>query len=266
MLPSFRLIAATFFCGFLIVFAGLRLAASLNDMHEGLPVMAAHAAPIPAAPAADRDARRAASSVPVMYDLRFAVTPVSPTLVRSGPTIIEYPKPALPLAIVPTEIEAKADAESGTDVASIDRDADVAPAQTAAEPVAAEPATPETIEPPAAPAASEETIPEPKTAAVEPLATPAAEPTPQVAEPETTQSVDVPIPAQDITKDKPPAATAPAPKVETERARTPAKAAAAKLKPIRRPHIRTARRAAPTNAFDINNPSTQPFGSPVQTR
>ena len=28
MLPSFRLIAATFCCGFLVVFAGLRLAAS----------------------------------------------------------------------------------------------------------------------------------------------------------------------------------------------------------------------------------------------
>ena len=34
MLPSFRLIAATFLCGFFVVFAGLRLAASLNDIHE----------------------------------------------------------------------------------------------------------------------------------------------------------------------------------------------------------------------------------------
>ena len=30
MLPSFRLIAATFLCGFVVVFAGLRLAASLQ--------------------------------------------------------------------------------------------------------------------------------------------------------------------------------------------------------------------------------------------
>ena len=58
MLPSFRLIAATFLCGFVVVFAGLRMAASLNDIHEGLPVMAAHAAPVSIAPAADREARR----------------------------------------------------------------------------------------------------------------------------------------------------------------------------------------------------------------
>ena len=82
MLPSFRLIAATFLCGFFVVFAGLRLAASLNDIHEGLPVMAAHAAPVSITPAADREARRGLSSVPVMYDLRFAVSTVAPTLVR----------------------------------------------------------------------------------------------------------------------------------------------------------------------------------------
>ena len=58
MLPSFRLIAATFLCGFFVVFAGLRLATSLNDIHEGLPVMAAHAAPVSIEPAPDREARR----------------------------------------------------------------------------------------------------------------------------------------------------------------------------------------------------------------
>ena len=47
MLPGFRLIAATFFCGFLMVYGGLKLASSFNAFHEGLPVMAAHAAPIP---------------------------------------------------------------------------------------------------------------------------------------------------------------------------------------------------------------------------
>ena len=88
MLPSFRLIAATFLCGFLVVFAGLRLAASLNDMHEGLPVMAAHAAPVTVAPAADRETRRGLSSVPVMYDLRFAVSTVSPRRCRSRPAAV----------------------------------------------------------------------------------------------------------------------------------------------------------------------------------
>ena len=261
MLPSFRLIAATFFCGFLVVFAGLRLAASLNDMHEGLPVMAAHAAAIPAEPAADRDARRAASSVPVMYDLRFAVTPVSPTLVRSGPTIIDYPKPTLPLAIVPTEIAPKDNnAAPNTDVALIDRDADVAPAATA--PVATEPGVPEASVDLPAPTASEEPAPQAKTAAVEPQAAPAADATPPIAEPETTQSVDVPIPA----KDAKPGSVSAKPAPEPEHAAKRTKAAAAKPKPAHKAQIRVARRAAPNAAFDLNNPSTQPFGGPVQTR
>jgi hypothetical protein len=101
MLPSFRLIAATFLCGFVVVFAGLRLAASLNDMHEGLPVMASHAAPASAAPVADREARRSVAAVPVMYDLRFAVSPVAPTLIRLPPTVRDLPAP--PLATVPSE-------------------------------------------------------------------------------------------------------------------------------------------------------------------
>ena len=135
MLPSFRLIAATFLCGFFVVFVGLRMAASLNDIHEGLPVMAAHAAPMTVAPAADRDARRGASSVPVMYDLRFAVAPVSPILVRAAPTLIERPLPPLPLAILPPDIPPKRPAEPAAQpeatVAAIDRDADVAPAPSA---------------------------------------------------------------------------------------------------------------------------------------
>jgi len=57
MLPSFRLIAATFLCGFVVVFAGLRMAVSLNDIHEALPVMAAHAAPVSVTPSADSEAR-----------------------------------------------------------------------------------------------------------------------------------------------------------------------------------------------------------------
>ena len=101
MLPSFRLIAATFLCGFFVVFAGLRLAASLNDIHEGLPVMAAHAAPVSITPVADREARRSLAAVPVMYDLRFAVSTVAPTLVRVPPTVLDQPAP--PLSIVPPD-------------------------------------------------------------------------------------------------------------------------------------------------------------------
>jgi hypothetical protein len=105
MLPSFRLIAATFLCGFFVVFAGLRLAASLNDIHEGLPVMAAHAAPVSITPIVDREARRGLAAVPVMYDLRFAISTVAPTLVRLPPTVLDRPAP--PLAIVPPEDVAK---------------------------------------------------------------------------------------------------------------------------------------------------------------
>ena len=101
MLPSFRLIAATFLCGFFIVFAGLRLAASLNDIHEGLPVMAAHAAPVAINPVADGEARRALAAMPMMFDLRFAVTTVAPTLIRLPPTVLDRPAP--PLSIVPPD-------------------------------------------------------------------------------------------------------------------------------------------------------------------
>src|SRR5689334_16799526 len=85
MLPSFRLVAATFFCAFLVVFAGLRLAASLHDIHEGAPVIVAHAAPMSITPAADRDMRRGLSAVPVMYDMRFVANPMLPTLAAIAP-------------------------------------------------------------------------------------------------------------------------------------------------------------------------------------
>jgi hypothetical protein len=121
MLPSFRLIAATFLCGFFVVFAGLRLAASLNDIHEGLPVMAAHAAPVSITPVADREARRGLSSVPVMYDMRFAVSPVAPTLIRVAPTLLD--RPSSPLAIAPSE-----DVTKESTVAAIQTDAPAAEA------------------------------------------------------------------------------------------------------------------------------------------
>ena len=101
MLPSFRLIAATFLCGFVMVFAGLRLAATLNDIHAGLPVTAAFAAPAPVALVADPDARRGLAAVPVMYDLRFAIGRVSPALVRLPPTAFDSIAPLL--SILPQE-------------------------------------------------------------------------------------------------------------------------------------------------------------------
>ena len=171
MLPSFRLIAATFLCGFFVVFAGLRLAASLNDIHEGLPVMAAHAAPVSITPVADREARRGLAAVPVMYDLRFAVSTVAPTLVRVPPTVLDRPAP--PLSIVPPD--------------AFDREGslDAAPEAEAAKD-ATEPAEPEATVaaiPPAAPvipgsavvpdAPAEQPAPEaPAVAAIDSRATP----------------------------------------------------------------------------------------------
>jgi hypothetical protein len=95
MLPSFRLIAATFFCGFLMVFAGLRLATSLNDFHAALPVTAAYAAPVAIA-----ELEQGSPAAPVIYDLRFAVStavkapPVNVTALvidRSAPLVAEPP-------------------------------------------------------------------------------------------------------------------------------------------------------------------------------
>ena len=72
MLPSFRTIAATFFCGFLAVFAALRLATSLDDFHAALPVVAAQAAPVTVA-----QIEHGSAAAPTMFDLRFAVSTVA---------------------------------------------------------------------------------------------------------------------------------------------------------------------------------------------
>jgi hypothetical protein len=75
MLPSFRLIAATFLCGFFMVYAGLRLATSLHSFHEAMPVTAAHAM----SPAAHdgQNIRPGQTVVPAIYDLRFVSSAAS---------------------------------------------------------------------------------------------------------------------------------------------------------------------------------------------
>ncbi len=101
MLPSIRLIAITFCCGFIVVFAGLRLATSVNGLHKAMPVMAAHAAPVTVGAIADRDLRRGQSAVPVMYDMRFAVGTAAPAAAGSQPTIDRVPPVMMPLVILP---------------------------------------------------------------------------------------------------------------------------------------------------------------------
>jgi hypothetical protein len=252
MLPSFRLIAATFLCGFVVMFAGLRMAASLNDIHEALPVMAAHAAPISVSPSADREARRGVSSVPVMYDLRFAVSPASPTLVRAAPAVMERFAPVMPLAILPAEIFPKEDvatAESAEPiplpdiaVAAIDPDAgSVQPPAAAAEPPAAE------IE-----AAATEPPSTTEAAAIEP---------PVVAPEATDSTASIDAPAPDAAP--PDAAAVPMPVARPLEAKLAPKAVA-KPKP-RKPRVRTARRATSADpTFDINNPISQPFDNQPQ--
>jgi len=273
MLPSFRLIAATFLCGFFVVFAGLRLAASLNDIHEGLPVMAAHAAPVSITPVADREARRSLAAVPMMYDLRFVISTVAPTLVRVPPMALDEPAP--PLSIVPPDAfdrEGSVDAAPETEAAK--------DATEPAEPVAAVAAIP-----PAAPV-----IPEPAVVPDAPVAQPPPEP-PAVATidsratPDTTvehPAAETPAPVTQATANEPQAAPAieeslpnpeaavapaetpavPGPKPRSPAAALPAaksqaakpqaakSAPRARVKVARKKLVHLARRAAPTNRLE----------------
>jgi hypothetical protein len=103
MLPSFRLIVATFCCGFIMVFAGLRLATSINGINQAMPVMAAHAAPAMVSAISDQELRRSPATVPVMYDLRFAVsaTQPAPTPTAASPVIDRATPLMMPLVILP---------------------------------------------------------------------------------------------------------------------------------------------------------------------
>jgi len=102
MLPSFRLIVITFLCGFAAVFAGLRLAASLNG---ALPVTTAHAG-AHVLTAADGEVHLA--SMPAMFDTRFAIAPAPAVQVRATPSVRE--RPALPLSVMPPQGEVAANA------------------------------------------------------------------------------------------------------------------------------------------------------------
>ncbi len=204
MLPSFRLIAVTFLCGFVVVFAGLRMAASLNDMHEGLPVMAAHAAPVAAAPAADYEMRRGQSTVPVIYDLRFAVSraALAPTLVAATPvteTSAALDRPAPPLSLAPpadfireapapiaAEAAEAAPPEPQSTIAAIQPESPVIEQQAATAP-AIVPSIPETPKPeaPVVAAIAPQPAPSPEPiAAPAPVAVP-ADPAPAASIPET---------------------------------------------------------------------------------
>jgi hypothetical protein len=275
MLPSFRLIAATFLCGFFVVFAGLRLAASLNDIHEGLPVMAAHAAPVSITPVADREARRGLAAVPVMYDMRFVISTVAPTLVRVPPTVLDQPAP--PLSIVPPEDvdregslyaapefepgkEAVKEAEPEATVAAIPP---AAPVITESAVVPDAPAAPAAPEVPAVAAidsrANPDTIAEHPAAEAPALVTPATANELQVAPaPAIEESLPnseagtapAETPAAADPNPRSPAAALPAPKPQAAKPQAAKSLPRARVKVARKKHIRVARRAAPTNRLE----------------
>ena len=248
MLPSFRLIAATFLCGFVVVFAGLHMAVSLNDIHEALPVMAAHAAPVSVTPPADSEARRGVAAVPVMYDLRFAVTTVSPTMVRATPTMFDRPAPSL--SVMPTQElaePAKEATEPETTVAAVQPDAPVSVAPDAPAPLDA-PAEPRKPATQAVAAVNPQATPDLEASAAEAL----------IPEPDSTASVDAPDQRVDPA---PTAVPAPAakPKAAKPLAATPAPKAVGKV--VRKKDVRTAQRAAPANNKPGIDPASKPFGA-----
>jgi hypothetical protein len=275
MLPSFRLIAATFLCGFVVVFAGLRMAVSLHDIHEGLPVMAGHAAPVSVTPAADSEARRGLAAVPVMYDLRFAVGTVSPAVVRVVPTAFDRPAP--PLAIIPPQdlIEQNLVEQSLVEQSLVEQSLveqslakqDLAePAKETPEPertvAAIQPDTPVTTAsdapildaPPEAPKPETPTVAAVETQAIPDLEASAAEPL--IPEPDTTASI--------ATSDQgidPALAAVPTP-IAKPKAAKPAPKAVAKV--VRKKRVRTAQRAAPANNPLGINPASNPFAFPQQ--
>ena len=275
MLPSFRLIAATFLCGFVVVFAGLRMAVSLHDIHEGLPVMAGHAAPVSVTPAADSEVRRGLAAVPVMYDLRFAVNAVSPMAVRAAPTAFDRPAP--PLAIMPPQSLIEQDfidqslseqnlVEQNLVEQSLDKPDSAEPAKDTPEPertvAAIQPDAPVTTAsdapildaPPEAPKPETPAVAAVETQAIPDLEASAAEPL--IPEPDTTASIAAPD--QGIDPVPMPIAK---PKIMKEAAKPALKAVA---KVVRKNRVRTAQRAAPANNPLGINPASNPFTTPQQ--
>jgi hypothetical protein len=85
MLPSFRLIVATFLLGFVAVFAGLRMMATVRISHDSLPGLATQAIAAPAIRTAD--GRRLDLGAPAMFDLRsiMSVTATAPIAAHLPP-------------------------------------------------------------------------------------------------------------------------------------------------------------------------------------
>jgi hypothetical protein len=162
VLPSFRLIAATFLCSFLIVFVGLRVIATSHVSQETAG-RASNALPLQLTGAdAGADLRRVDRNAPAVFDMRFAMGATAPSSVPSGLTMhaidrakresgLDFPeRVAAPPAIEPEKLDANIEAkpEPKIEVAALP------------EPVAAAADTPPPPGPPAALAALETNSPD----------------------------------------------------------------------------------------------------------
>lgn len=116
MLPSLRLIVAGFLCGFVVVYAGLRLATSLNAIHQAFPITVAQAA---LAPSVGTSTTRAA--VPLLYDMRFVASAAAsaPVFASVMPEALERVMPP-PFPADDVRKDQDAPPEPGTTVAAID--------------------------------------------------------------------------------------------------------------------------------------------------
>lgn len=201
MLPSLRLIVVGFLCGFVVVFAGLRMVASLHVVHGGLPIMAAHAATLPATGRYDP---RETQPVPVLYDLRFVTGVVQPPPLNSPARVIERtfatttpaPDPVTPAPARKDLVDAPAVLAAATGPEPLV--VALAPLSVPrSEPAPVTPVTTAPLLPALAPAAQSLTAPAPS----------ATEPVP-AAEPPTRIVALPPEPAQEPVATEPPAAAA----------------------------------------------------------
>jgi hypothetical protein len=212
-----------------------------------------------------------------MYDLRFAVSTVSPTVVRVAPTVVDRPAPAL--AIIPPQdlveqnllepslveqslVEqnlakqdlaepAKETPEPERTVAAIQPDAPVSAASDA--PILDAPSEAPKPETPTVAAVEVQAIPDLEASAAEPLI-PEPDTTASIAAPD--QGID-PAPTAVPTPAAKPKAAKPAP-----RTAKPAPKAVAKV--VRKKRVRTAQHTAPANnPFGIN-PASNLFGTQQQ--
>jgi hypothetical protein len=239
--------------------------------------MAAHAAPVSIAPIADREMRRGLAALPVMYDLRFAISTVAPTLDRVPPTVLDRPAP--PLAIVPPEYLAKESlqaepakeaAEPAAAVAAIQPEAPVAQDSAVILDAPAEPAS----KAPAVAAIDAHARPDtpanwpaaetPGSATQAAAIAPQAAPSPGTEEPLTNAEPDAAAaeaPASPATGADPEPAS-PDAVMTTPKPQAAKSSPRARTKIARRKHIRIARRVALTNTFG-NSPGA--FGVPAGT-